>query len=136
MGGMMTRYNQLLCIIGLTFMVGCTDCSDMSDDGVTASTTSTPMDVCGDLNQAPNDDVLDPTASLPEIQTSICDRDRAELNSEYTVWDGLVTLKDLEAVKDYTLIRGFIDWGITVNYNNTSPTKLFYTKVSICQTYK
>ena len=100
-------------------MVGCTDCSDMSDDDVTASTTSTPMDVCGDENQAPNDDVLDPTASLPEIQTSICDRDRAELNSEYTVWDGLVTLKDLEAVKDYTLIRGDIDWDI-VNYNNTS----------------
>ena len=116
MGGMMTRYNQLLCIIGLTFMVGCTDCSDMSDDGVTASTT---MDVCGDLNQAPNDDVLAPTASLPEIQTSICDRDRAELNSEYTVWDGLVTLKDLEAVKDYTLIRGHIDWG-TISNNNTN----------------
>ena len=85
MGEMMTRYNQLLCVIGLTFMVGCTDCSDMSDDDVTASTPlpdttipteatepSTPMGVCGDVTPAPTNDVptLQPMMfQLQPIQT-------------------------------------------------------------------
>ena len=129
MGGMMTRYNQLLCVIGLTFMMGCTDCSDMSDDDVTASTPlpdttipteatepSTPMGVCGDVTPAPTDDVPAPTDTDIPTWSSICDRD--DLDSEYTVWDGDVTIKDLESLETYTLIKGSLDLGTANNQNS------------------
>ena len=143
MGGMMTRYNQLLCIIGLTFMVGCTDCSDMSDDDVTASTPlpdttipteatetpappvsipeapsepSIPMSICGDVNQAPIDDVPAPTNTDAPTLSSICDRD--DLDSEYTVWHGTAKIEDLESLETYTLIKGNLDLG-TINNQNS-----------------
>ena len=98
----MNHYNQFLCVIGLTLMVGCTDCSDMVGDDVTAST---PMGVCGDVTQALVDDVPAPT--VPLIPTNICDND--DLDSEYIVWYGDVTIEDLESFKIYTLIKGDID---------------------------
>ena len=145
MGGMMTRYNQLLCIIGLTFMVGCTDCSDMSDDDVTASTPlpdttipteatetpappvsipeapsepSIPMSICGDVNQAPIDDVPAPTNTDVRTVFSMCDED--DLDSEYTVWYGDATIEDLESLETYTLIKGRFDLSTPLNSVNSA----------------
>ena len=89
----MTRYNQFLCVIGLTLMVGCTDCSTTSD--VTASVESPVSNATASV---------EPSVSIPEIPAQSCGD-----GMNGGVWEGDVrTEAALLAAKYCTVINGSI----------------------------
>ena len=89
----MTRYNQFLCVIGLTLMVGCTDCSTTSD--VTASVESPVSNATASV---------EPSVSIPEIPAQSCDD-----GMNGGVWEGdITTEEELLAAKYCVEINGSI----------------------------
>ena len=94
MDSMMIRYNQFLCVIGLTLMVGCTDCS----------TTATSISDATAPAEPPTSNATSPTVSIPEIPDESCGD-----GTNGGVWEGDVTTEEeLFAAKYCIEINGSV----------------------------
>ena len=104
----MTRYNQFLCVIGLTLMVGCTDCSTTATPTSDATTPAEPpiSNVTTPAEPSVSDATVSekPPVSIPEIPDESCGD-----GMNGGVWEGDVTTEEeLFAAKYCIEINGSV----------------------------
>lgn len=120
---MKTRYQQLLFIVGLTFLVSCTNCSEMSEDDATASSQlQNPIETSDSISGTTPIPIPErPSSEIPSIATPTAPTESSVASCEDGIWEGDVrTESDVIAARDCIEITG----GIWIVENTSALTEI------------